>query len=753
MFNGVGIRRRNQPISTMSNSRSATGHESVGLMLFNGLILVLFLTRFFNVAESADHGETLWIVIFWLIALLMWGIVSWKSAASIVPLGWLGVGVGLLTGGHVVSALFVVANSGDKRAAINLAWEWIGVATGWFLLRQQCRSVAFRRNLLAGLIATGTSIAALGLYQHYVEFPLMAANYGPMFDRLKVANPIEAAIIRKELAKENIPIEGPALTLFEKRLRDSREPLGLFALANTLGGVLSVCLILAVSISASLWQSSNHTKWWQLAIWVAILILLSWCLLLTKSRTAWIGTVVGLGLNCMLTRNVRLIGVSWRLVLGSIFILALAGWGLSRFGGLDKQVLTEAPKSLQYRLQYWSATVQLIRDHLLLGVGPGQFRWHYLFYKLPEASEEISDPHNLLLDVAANAGLAAVVGLLVILVFLVKQVSDLGGSDKLRESRDSCVELYFVAFFNGIVWVAFLFSGADDRFLILLPTVTMIYWIIHRTLREFRENSREIAMGWVSATFGLFAHLCGAGGIGMPAISMLSMALIAAVAGSRFDLVKSGGQFRFENAVIIGAISLGLIVGLFVTGVRPVAVVNEKLITGDQLVRKGMRDAADLEYRAAAAADSWCAEPSRRRAELAYRHAEAEQFRSNESFQTAVGLMRDAISRDPTSFRDEIRLGKWWIGRWQVTKDVKDAEEAAVEFERAWFRYPTNASLMAELAIARNSAGFGKSAKEIARKALRQDAINHERGHIDRYIPDQTRIQLESLCDSPPERK
>ena len=753
MVSGASIHRPQQPGSLLQTSRPAITSEPLGRMLCGGLVLLLLLTRFFGVAESADRGETLWFVSLWLVTLLLWAMISWKSLAPIAPLGWFGIGVGLLAGGHVVSALIVVANTGDKRSAINLAWEWIGVATGWFLLRQQCQSFAFRRELLAGLIATGTSIGALGLHQHYVEFPSMARKFGPLFDRLKVADPVEAAMIRNELAKENIPVEGPSLTLFEKRLRDSREPLGFFALANNLGGFLCVCLVLSASVVSSIWQSSDQSKWRRMVLWGFILLVLSWCLLLTKSRTAWIGALIGLGLHRLLTRNIMLTGKRWRLVLAVAAILAVAGWGLSRFGGLDQQVLTEAPKSLQYRLQYWSATLPMIREHFLFGVGPGQFRWNYLLYKLPEASEEIADPHNLVLDVAANAGLFAVIGLLTICLLLFRTVVNLGSGGVPSASTDDSVLGYFALCITGIIWIVYLFAGADDRILILLPMVGTLFWMLRKSLLNLREDSNWVAVGWVTASISLLAHLCGAGGIGMPAISFLLMALIAAAEGSRQGSVKDCGHLKLGNAVIVSTLCIGLFVALFVTGIRPVAVVDEKLFAGDQLVRRGMLEAADADYRAAEAADRWSAEPIRRRAELAYRRAQTDQFHSNESFQIAVGLMRDVKSRDPTSFRDDVRLGSWWMERWYSTRNAGDAKEAVAAFERVCARYPTNALLMAELAFARDSAGLGDSAKEIASQSLRQDVINHERGHIDRYLSDQVRIRLESFVESPNEER
>src|SRR5262249_47471001 len=59
-------------------------------------------------------------------------------------------------------------------------------------------------------------------------------------------------------------------------------------------------------------------------------------------------------------------------------------------------------------------TWQMLREtprNWLAGVGPGNFRQHYLQFKLPQSSEEIADPHNLVLDVWANGGLLALAGL------------------------------------------------------------------------------------------------------------------------------------------------------------------------------------------------------------------------------------------------------------------------------------------------------------------------------------------------------
>ena len=75
----------------------------------------------------------------------------------------------------------------------------------------------------------------------------------------------------------------------------------------------------------------------------------------------------------------------------------------------------KAATSLGYRLQYWQATLHMIADRPWLGCGPGNFQDVYTRYKLPEASEEVADPHDFLLEVWATAGTPAMLALLGVL--------------------------------------------------------------------------------------------------------------------------------------------------------------------------------------------------------------------------------------------------------------------------------------------------------------------------------------------------
>ena len=53
-------------------------------------------------------------------------------------------------------------------------------------------------------------------------------------------------------------------------------------------------------------------------------------------------------------------------------------------------------------------------DHPLFGVGPGQFQCEYTRFRAVTASEVVADPHNVLLEIAAIAGLPALLLLIAI---------------------------------------------------------------------------------------------------------------------------------------------------------------------------------------------------------------------------------------------------------------------------------------------------------------------------------------------------
>ncbi|MEZ6074249.1 MAG: O-antigen ligase family protein [Pirellulaceae bacterium] len=156
---------------------------------------------------------------------------------------------------------------------------------------------------------------------------------------------------------------------------------------------------------------SGPRRWLPLFAFSLAVLVIGVCWFLTRSRVAYLAVAVG-GLAWLLAGGKRM-RANGRLVAG-----ALAGGGLTLVAaGLwlwrnDRLVLSEAPKSLSYRLEYWAATLDMLGDHGLWGVGLGNFQSYYPAYKLPAASEIIADPHNWPLDLCVSLSLP--VGLLLL---------------------------------------------------------------------------------------------------------------------------------------------------------------------------------------------------------------------------------------------------------------------------------------------------------------------------------------------------
>ncbi len=61
-------------------------------------------------------------------------------------------------------------------------------------------------------------------------------------------------------------------------------------------------------------------------------------------------------------------------------------------------------KSLTFRWYYWIGAGRLVAQQPLIAVGWDNFGEHYLAVRLPEAPEEVKDPHNFIVRAFAELG-------------------------------------------------------------------------------------------------------------------------------------------------------------------------------------------------------------------------------------------------------------------------------------------------------------------------------------------------------------
>ncbi|MDP1799330.1 MAG: O-antigen ligase family protein [Planctomycetaceae bacterium] len=762
-------------------SRAPTSSMTAAVVAM--ICVVALNLRWFIPAEDSADGATSWLAAFWCLAAVIATSFRWVNDA--VSRRWTraDAAVALLVGGHLLGGMLVLMNGGNRHTAAILIVEWLGIAAVWSILRDLVRVPGIRAAIWQSTLLAIIAVAVSGCWQHWIELPSMAQRLGPKFDAVRAGSDVA----RQELSREGVPLNEPDFTLFEKRLRDSREPFAFFALANTLGGFLATGLMmlladrLCATGSASVFadrenvarskektlaepvaheEASKPQDWSGLTILGVIAIGL--CLLLTKSRTALLaallvgGTVVGfrvLGTRFKMLCSRRIVTI----VVGGLIAATVLIGLLSRLGSWDREMLTEAAKSLSYRVYYWTGTAELIAEHPILGGGLGQFRNAYLRVKAPAASEEIADPHNLLLDVWFQGGLLAAAGAFWLAATLLVTVWKTSRPDSRATEcrRPAEPRLLLCGAVSPLVVfvIQYIASEAwDDRLVVAgLALIVAAYLISKGHLSLPVPSRRACGLGAIV----LFTHLLGAGGIGYTAVMQF---LLLCLAGTFSAAVVE------DQPAPLKITAVWIRRGFFIVATVCVLLLwrpdlREMVESADQLMTKGAPDEVIRKtYTRAMQADRWDPIPCARLAEFEFRQWQDDPIRVTgntselpQNLQAAVNAIAEASQRDPQN-------GHWWYRRGTMLQTVADrvnsptiAKQAVTSLDHAVRLYPTNSQWQADLSDAAIVAGTVSLAEKAARNALTQDDVNQRFGHLERILAAEIRARLERrTAVSPP---
>jgi O-antigen ligase len=722
--------------------------------LWDAAALALILARCWVPTEAPELGGTLWIAVLWLI----WGAAycwrSWKEGAAwSVKCHLADVGVLLLMAGNILSAGVVLAGQGDRRAALNGLWEWTALGAAWIAIRSLAGRPRTRVLLGWNVYLAAVVLAGFGVWQHFVWYPQQARDLTQLLalcsrlDRGETFTEGDQRQYDALLARtgsEVLALDDAGHNQLLARAKFSVEPIGRFALANSFAALLVVGLLAGMGRVASLWREGFMNPV-AIAGWLSLLLLAD-CLLLTKSRSAVLGGALALsfvGLKWGMGGAAR-----WRRLLRwggiGLAVAGALGAGAWALRGLDREVLSEAPKSLGYRLEYWQGTWGVILDQPLLGVGPGNFRQHYLEHKLAGSSEEILDPHNMFLDAWANGGLLGLVGLLLL--------CGAWGRGLLRPWRSEephpapthwgTARGLGLGAIGLVLAEEWLLQGFLDRALLALG----LGWLAAEGLLGGGSGPRPLRRwGWQAAGLALAVNLLFAGGLGMPAILQLWLVAAALSQNSAEEIaapVAAGSPQR--RWLVAAAGSLGLALACLWSSLLPVLTTEALIEQGRHALLVARRSkAAEQAFQAAVRADSLAAEP-RHELALVY-HSRWQQSGGSDPalFEAAIHAEQAAVDRDPCAAKRRLFLIDWQLERFRQTHDP-DAAHAAVEAaEAALPLYPNYAPLRAQAALSLQAAG--RPAREEAARALTLDDLNGERGHMDKRLPGELRRSLEEI--------
>lgn len=686
-----------------------------------GAMVALFVVRPLYPSEAApEAGDNLPTIMLWLLLAVFWLLASIRAAQFRLRLGAVDATVTLVVGWQLVASVWAAVHS-SPRAAVNSLWLWIGYGVSFVLARQLIASRREARAVLVVMLALAAGVAAYGLDQYFYEIPKTRDRY------LKDPDAELRAI------GEFLPRGTPERTAFENRLFAS-EPPATFALTNSLAGFLVPWLAVSAGVAVCGWRSRQR---WRITVGASCFaLLMTGCLLFTKSRSGYVATLAGLPLAwwaCQ--RHWRL---NWKVVVGTLAGIALLAAFATTTGGLNKQVASEATKSLGYRLQYWQAAWKMVVDHPLLGHGPGHFRESYTAYKLPESSEEITDPHDFLLELAATAGIPASLAFLATLglfawTLLISTRRPNDGSagpdpDSARGASASLPEM----------------AAADDasRFVLGGGVIGILAAVPLRLLGSAPPPITSIAIVlplavgvmvtlWPWVREGCLPELLPGVGVAVLLINLLAAGAMSysGVIGSLWLLMAIGlnTATMAEPRRVPPAARWALLGSALVTALACYATAYAPVFARQLAVQQAQEQpsrAMEL-LEEAVAADPLAVEPRLQWAEAAF--VQWQQHPSPETLAQFERLQQSALLRAPDSNVAWAGAGQRYWTIFQTTQSRDSLERAIHAYQHAVERYPTNATQHANLALALSAANDRAAAVREAKEARRlHDLTPHE---------------------------
>ena len=292
-----------------------------------------------------------------------------------------------------------------------------------------------------------------------------------------------------------------------------------------------------------------------------------------------------------------------------------------------------------------------------------------------------------------------------------------------------------------------LLNGSDpiESFLWLVPA----WWIVGIPFEKTTSAAiprAAYAAAWCSYTL----HLLGAGGIETPGLSQLWLLLSARLLWS--DGSPTTTVVVIENSPPGLGMTLaagGLAVACALTATVPVMGCQAALRMGqDQLQVRQNLAAAMKSFQEASGADRFDPEPWIQQSFVS--EIRWQSSVDDHQFLEAIRQIGEARSRNPVDPFLVRMEGLLWWSRYERSRSLQDARQAAERLAEAARHYPHHAGIRAELA--RSLVPISpEEAREEARRSLTQNDLNIRYGHLDKALLPPLRKEMEELAAvSPP---
>ena len=234
-----------------------------------------------------------------------------------------------------------------------------------------------------------------------------------------------------------------------------------FGNPNVLGEFL---VIMIPTTLALIWANK---KLGHKIIYTFIILCLCMCIVFTWSRGAWLGVMLAVGLFLLIMDK------RWGLA-ALVLILALP-FVLSTDNAITARLLSignTKDTSTAYRVSIWYASVKLIGDFWMSGIGLGSDAFSMIYPKYALAGANFAlHAHNLFLQIWVEMGIIGIVSFLAMIIAFIRQTFTLA----VYKKRSGVCGAVIIGAGAGIL--GYLFQGLTDNVWYNYKMV-LIFWIV-----------------------------------------------------------------------------------------------------------------------------------------------------------------------------------------------------------------------------------------------------------------------------------
>ena len=642
-----------------------------------------------------------------IFSFILWFVLSLCGRKFSYRLSGIEIGLGLFCAAALISSLAAP----DKRGAITDFAGLVAPVLMALLLVQILDSQSKVKLLLAIIVALGV-VSAYRCWEQYSENEHFIEFYE------KDPNAALAQVTQR------IELGSLEHFQFEHRLY-SKDISGFFTTSNSAGSFALLASFAAIALLIERYRNHKFAGLefvWLITCGIAVAVVI-FGLLITRSKGAIIASLFAAAVFVIYLCLGSRLKAHKKAVLILCLLLALGGTWVVIWYGLANGRLPGG-NSMLVRWQYWRASVKMYADHLLTGVGPGNFAHFYPHYKPASALESVADPHNFLLSILTQYGPIGLIGFLAMICMpLWIVLSDKSASRSSEAHRPELIFKRLAIFSAIIVSAALLFirpiifplppnASPQEReagiiILYIMPVIVFIAGFLLAAAGERpakRSHSSIAAAALFCAVLGVAFHNLIDFAIFEPGVFTVFWVMIACIIAIGYQ-TNPRPQIVLQPAPFVKILTVAA--GVVITCVYlnyaliPVSNAGAKIQQANRAIFVGRLEQAHKLLNSAAEDDSLSPAAPSLNGRLYLHHFQLTPNNRDLLLQSEKCL-RAAIERNGAAFKNFERLTEVYVLLAEISTQPEKSDWLKKAFDNASFavehRYPGCARLRIELA-------------------------------------------------------